>query len=164
MQCPDCARAHPLVYDVAKAQNVPVVRHDFPLPMHNWAFEAAVWARYWDSKSKKLGEAFRDYIYKNQPAINPQNLESYVRKFAEANGTTMPFVRDPGKKLEAAVKADYALGQKIGVQHTPTIWVVGATKGAKAEPFVEVVDRSQMSKMIDDMRRAATAAASSKSK
>jgi protein-disulfide isomerase len=155
MQCPDCARAHPLVYGVAKAQNVPVVRHDFPLPIHDWAFEAAVWGRYFDSKSKKLGDGFRDYVYANQPAITPQNLKDYVKRFAEANGTSIPFVRDPGGKFEKAVRADYALGQKIGVQHTPTIWVVGATKGMKAEPFVEVVERSKMSQMIEDMRRAA---------
>jgi protein-disulfide isomerase len=76
-----------------------------------------------------------------------------VKRFAEANGTSMPFVRDPGGKLEKAVRADYALGQKIGIQHTPTIFVVGTTK--RAEPFVEVVDRSKMSQMIEDMKRAA---------
>ncbi len=155
LQCPDCARAHPLVYDVAKAQKVQVVRHDFPLPIHDWSFEAAIWGRYFDSKSPKLGSGFRDYIYANQPAVTPQNLKDYVKRFAEANGTSLPFVRDPGGKFEKQVRDDYALGQKIGVQHTPTIWVVGAAKGTKAEPFVEVVDRSQMSQMIEDMRRAA---------
>jgi protein-disulfide isomerase len=153
LQCPDCSRAHPIVYGVAKTQNIPVVRHDFPLAQHNWAFQAAVIARYFDSKAKKLGDEFRNYIYQNQPAITPENLNSYAEKFAQANGTSMPFVLDPGKKLEAKVKADYALGQKVGVQHTPTIWVVGATKGARGEPFVEVVDRSRLSQMIDDMRR-----------
>jgi protein-disulfide isomerase len=152
LQCPDCSRAHPIVYGVAKSQNVPVVRHDFPLAQHNWAFQAAVIARYFDSKSKALGNSFRDYIYQNQPAVTPENLNSYAEKFAQANGTSMPFVLDPGKKFEAEIKADYALGQKIGIQHTPTIWVVGATKGAKGDPFVEVVDRTQLSKMIDDMR------------
>src|SRR5437899_6291745 len=31
LQCPDCARAAPLVKDVSKAEKIPVVRHDFPL-------------------------------------------------------------------------------------------------------------------------------------
>jgi protein-disulfide isomerase len=125
------------------------------LPIHDWSFEAAIWARYFDSKSAKLGAGFRDYVYANQSAITPQSLEAYVKRFAEANGTTLPFVRDPGGKFEKMVRDDYALGQKIGVQHTPTIWVVGTAKGAKTEPFVEVVDRSKMSQMIEDMRRAA---------
>jgi protein-disulfide isomerase len=152
LQCPDCSRAHPIVYGVAKAQKIPVVHHDFPLPQHNWAFQAALIARHFDSKSKALGNAFRDYIYQNQPAITPENLNTYAEKFAQANGTSMPFVLDPGKKLEAKVQADIALGKKIGIQHTPTIWVVGATKGAQGEPFVEVVDRTQLSRMVDDMR------------
>ena len=45
------------------------------------------------------------------------------------------------------VKADYALGQRIGIEHTPTIWVV--TANSKGAPFVEVVDRSKLYQMID---------------
>jgi len=43
------------------------------------------------------------------------------------------------------------LGQKIGIQHTPTIFVVNNNRTA-AEPFVEVVDRSQLSQIIEDMK------------
>src|SRR5271157_4724980 len=49
LQCPDCARAAPLLHEAAKKYNVPLVQYDFPLPMHNWSFEAAVNARYFDS-------------------------------------------------------------------------------------------------------------------
>jgi protein-disulfide isomerase len=50
-------------------------------------------------------------------------------------------------KLSQEVKADYALGQKIGIEHTPTIWIV--TNAAHAAPFVEVVDRSKLYQLID---------------
>src|SRR6185369_9934639 len=69
LQCPDCARAHPLVKEVAKAQGVPVVRHDFPLPKHDWSFQAAVIARYFESKSEKLGEGWRMYCYTHQEEL-----------------------------------------------------------------------------------------------
>jgi protein-disulfide isomerase len=151
LQCPDCARAHPLVKEVAKAQNIPVVRHDFPLPKHDWSFQAAVIARYFDSKSEKLGEGWRMYCYTHQDELTPDNLTERAKNFAEANGTLLPFVVDPEGKFAAKVKADFQLGQKIGIEHTPTIWVVGTTK--TAEPFVEVVDRSQMSQLIDQMKR-----------
>ncbi|MGH9548901.1 MAG: DsbA family protein [Terriglobales bacterium] len=36
LQCPDCRRAAPLVEEAARTYKIPVVRHDFPLPMHNW--------------------------------------------------------------------------------------------------------------------------------
>jgi hypothetical protein len=45
------------------------------------------------------------------------------------------------------VKADYALGQRIGVEHTPTIWVV--TANSKGAPFIEVLDRNKLYQLID---------------
>jgi hypothetical protein len=50
-------------------------------------------------------------------------------------------------KFSSLVKADYALGQRIGIEHTPTIWVV--TNGSHAAPFVEVVDRNKLYELID---------------
>lgn len=153
LQCPDCARAFPLVKSVAEAQKVPVVHHDFPLPMHPWARPAAIYARYFDTKSAKLGDAFRAYLFQNQASITADNLKGMIERFASDNKVALPFLLDPGKKLEAKVDADVALGKKIGIQHTPTIFVVGAGK-TKTEPFVEVVDRSQLSQMIANMKTA----------
>src|SRR5262252_4853661 len=55
LECPDCARAAPLLEEASKTYGIPVVRHDFPLPFHPWSFDAAVFARYFDTHSKKLG-------------------------------------------------------------------------------------------------------------
>lgn len=154
LQCPDCARAHPLVRDVAKATSVPIIRHDFPLPKHDWSFKAAVIARYFDSKSEKLGEGWRMYCYTHQEDMTPDNLLERAQRFGQANGSPLPFAIDPDGKFEAKVKADFRLGQKIGIQHTPTIWVVGNTKSG--EPFIEVVDRDRMAEMVEQMKRAAS--------
>lgn len=151
LECPDCARAAPLLEEVSKSQKVPLVRHDFPLPKHDYSFDAAVIARYFDTKSKKLGDGWREYVFSHQAAITPQNLNQNAMEYAKANNTAMPFLVDPGGKLAAKVKADFALGQKIGIQHTPTIFVVSDKK--KGEPFVEVVDRSQLTAMVDDMKK-----------
>lgn len=153
LQCPDCARAHPLVKQVAELHKVPVIHRDFPLPMHNYARQAAIYARYFDTKSAQLGIAFREYVFQNQAAITPANIKEMVDKFANANGTAMPFLLDPGKKFEAKVDADVALGKRVGIQHTPTIFVVGSSK-TSTEPLVEVVDRSQLSRMVQDMKNA----------
>src|SRR5579872_6782309 len=54
MECPSCARNYPLYWETAKNHHIPVVLHDFPLgPKHPWSFEAAVWARFFDTKSQK---------------------------------------------------------------------------------------------------------------
>src|ERR1700746_2054787 len=42
MECPDCARANPLLQQAAEQYKIPWVRHDFPLPFHDWSFQAAV--------------------------------------------------------------------------------------------------------------------------
>jgi len=151
LQCPDCARAEPLIQEAVQTYKIPLVRYDFPLPIHNWSFEAHVNARWFDGKSKKLGEEYRGYIYKNQPAITRENLRAMTEKFARERKITLPLFLDPRGELARKVRADYALGQKVGIQHTPTIYIV--TDSTKGTPFVEVVDRSQFFQMIDQMKR-----------
>ena len=87
LQCADCAKAYPAVWEAASAHKVPVVLHDFPLPMHNWAFDAAVWARYFDKTSADMGNEFRKFIYANQIQITRDNLPQWAQKFAAENKT-----------------------------------------------------------------------------
>ena len=158
LQGPDCARAAPLLHEAAKKYNIPLVQYDFPLPMHNWSFEAAVNARYFDTKSKKLGDDYRLFIFSHQPEITPQNLRGITERFAADNKVTFPFVADPSGELTAKVKADYAIGQRVGIDHTPTIYVVSDT--VRGKPFVEVADRSQLYQLIDQvMKEAGTSTA-----
>ena len=148
MECPDCARANPVLKEAAAKYNIPWVRHDFPLPYHAWGFQAAVNARYFDTKSPTLGNDYRDYIFSNQISIEtPDQLRQFTEKFAASHGVALPFAIDPMGKLAAEIKADYALGQRIGIEHTPTIWIV--TNAAHGAPFVEVVDRSKLFQLID---------------
>ncbi len=148
LECPDCGRANPLLNEAVAKYKIPLVRHDFPLPMHNWSFNAAVNARFFDTKSKALGDEYRDQVFANQPSIvSPDALRQFTEKFAAGHHVALPFAIDPQGKLAALVKADYALGQRIGIEHTPTIWVV--TANSKGAPFVEVVDRSKLYQLID---------------
>src|SRR5438270_3634345 len=149
LECPDCARAYPVVWETAKAHGVPVVLHDFPLAMHPWSFDAAVFARYFDSRSEKLGNDFRGYVFSNQPQITKANLRQYVEKFANDNRSPLPFAPDPEGKLKDKVIADRELGTQLGLQGTPTIFVVG--NGGAATPPVEVKDRAQLGQIVEDM-------------
>jgi protein-disulfide isomerase len=148
LECPDCARANPLLKEASGKYNIPWVRHDFPLPFHAWSFNAAVNARWFDTRSKKLGDDYRDEVFANQISITTIDaLNQFTEKFAQSHNVALPFAIDPQGKLAAEVKADYALGQKIGIEHTPTIWVV--TANSKGAPFVEVVDRTKLYQLID---------------
>ena len=149
MECPDCARANPLLKEAANQYKIPWVRHDFPLSFHPWSFQAAVNARWFDLKSKSVGDEYRDQVFANQPSITSLDvLRTFTEKFAKDHGMALPFAIDPQGKLTAEVKADYALGQRVGIEHTPTIWVV-TNHSNGAPPFVEVVDRSKLYQLID---------------
>lgn len=151
LECPMCRRTAPLVEQASKTYKIPVVRHDFPLPMHPWSYQAAVFARYFDTHSKELGNQFRDYIFENQLEVNIQNLRSYAEKFGTAHKVDLPFVIDPNGKLAAEVNADRDLGKAIKLDHTPTVYIVSSRNPSR--PYVEVKDNSQLYSTIDAMMK-----------
>ena len=153
LECPDCARANPVVKEAAEKYHIPWVRHDFPLPFHTWSFQAAVDARWFDTKSKRLGDDFRDAVFAAQSGIQSQDdLHAFALKFAADHKLAFPFAVDPQGRFTDLVKADLALGQSVGIQHTPTIWVV--TNRTSGAPFVEVVDRTKLYTLIDQAQAA----------
>src|SRR5690242_251986 len=50
LECPMCGRDNPIIVQAVNHYHVAWVRHDFPLPQHNWSFPAAVNARWFDTK------------------------------------------------------------------------------------------------------------------
>ena len=150
LECPSCAAAYPKVWDTANAYHIPVMLRDFPLgPKHPWSMEAAVWARFFDERSQKLGDDFRGYIFKNQNSINPGNLRNYVDRFASDNHIPVPFNWDPGDKLKAKVVADHDFGQRIGINETPTIFVVSNNEWRQ----IQQID--QLNSTIDELQKKA---------
>src|SRR6516165_7195887 len=67
LECPDCANAAPVLEDARSTYKIPLVRYDFPLQKHSWARQAAILARFFDTKSKKIGDEFRAYCFQHQP-------------------------------------------------------------------------------------------------
>lgn len=151
LQCPQCGRTAPLLVQASRTYKIPLVQHDFPLPMHNWSFDAAVLARYFDTHSKEIGNAFRDSVFEHQLEINPQNLRGFADKFASDHKIGLPFVVDPSGKLAGLVRADKELGVTLHIEHTPTIWIVSSKRNGK--PYVEVTDTKELYVMIDAMKK-----------
>ena len=148
-ECPMCGHDNPILKAAAAKYGIPWVRHDFPLKMHAWSFEAAVNARWFDTKSKKLGDDYRDAIFANQGSLfnNSDLMRQFTQKFAQSHGVALPFAIDPQGKLAAAVTADYNLGVRIGIDHTPTVWIV--TSHSRGAPFVEVTRMENLYQIID---------------
>lgn len=161
LEWPDCATAQPVLASAATAHNIPLVIHDFPLPRHTWSFQAAVNARFFQSQQQKLGDEFRGYILQNQKLISDEAaLQQFTAKFAQDKQVSLPALLDPDGKLAEAVTADFHLGQLIGVEHTPTVFVVSGS--AAAIPFVETIDRHKLDRAIDELEKKAGPAGEAK--
>ena len=150
LECPLCAQTNPSLISAANQYKIPWIRHDFLIPGHPWSRQAAINARFFDSKSLKLGNDYRDYVFANQVSIEtPDELRTFTQKFAQAHGIALPFAIDPMGKFAAEVQADVDLGRRIGIDHTPTIFIV-ANQG-HAPAYTEVVDRSKLFQTIDQV-------------
>jgi protein-disulfide isomerase len=149
MECPVCGNENPLLRQAVNQYKIPWIRHDFPLPYHAWSLQAAINARYFDAKSKKLGDDYRDQVFASQPSITTLDvLRGFTEKFAtQYKVGPLPFAVDPQGTFNGQVQADKALGQRIGIDHTPTIWIV--TSQSRGAPFIEVLDPSKLYQIID---------------
>lgn len=145
LECPACARAFPIVHAAIDRYKIPLVRHDFPLRMHIWSFDAAVTARYLQDKvSPKIAEDFRRDVFANQMSIaSKDDLESFTRRWFASHGQNMPFVMDPSGLFTQEVKSDYTLGERISLTQTPTIFVV-TNKG-----WTQIMDPTLLYQTID---------------
>jgi protein-disulfide isomerase len=148
LECPSCAMDNPVIMQAVEKYHVAWVRHDFPLPQHNWSFQAAVNARWFDIRSKKLGDDYRNAVFASQASIESKDdLQKFTQKFAQQHGVVLPFVMDPQGTLTAEVKADAALGNRIGINETPTAWVV------TSRAYKQITDFKNLYSMLDQAVR-----------
>ena len=145
LECPACAHAFPIVHTAVEKYKVPLLRHDFPLKMHIWSFDAAVIARYIQDKiSPQAAEDYRRAVFANQISIaSKEDLTAFTQKYFQSHGRQMPMIIDPNGLFAAEVRADTTLGERVGLTQTPTIFIV-TQKG-----FTQVNDVTQLYAMLD---------------
>ena len=158
LECPACAAANPILAAASKKYNVPWTTHSFLIPGHVWSRQAAINARWFDTKSKELGEAYRAAIFADQRNIATEDdMNQATQKFAQQHGVQMPFVVDPQGKLAAEVQADVDLAHRLGLNRTPTIFVVTAHSHYPGHPFVQTSDASMLYAYLDQAVSATSA-------
>ena len=161
LMCPLCAHVFPIVHGAIAHYNIPLLEKDFPLPGHAMlgSFEAAVWARYLQDKvSLKVADQYRGAVFAGQAGIgNKDDMAAFTRRYFQSHGLQMPFVVDPTGQFAREVNADKALGEKVGVAHTPTIIV------CNQHEWIEVSDVSELYAAIDQAEAGAGGASPAKS-
>ncbi|HEY0714239.1 MAG TPA: thioredoxin domain-containing protein, partial [Polyangia bacterium] len=140
-QCPFCSRVEPTMDKILEEYKgkVRVVWRDFPLDFHEHAMPAAIVARVAGEQGKFW--QMHKKLFENQTALDRSSLEKYAAELG-LNPNKVKAALD-SKKYEAEIKADMAMGQKIGVRGTPASFVNGVfLSGARPfEMFKEAIDK-----------------------
>ena len=134
-QCPYCSRGANTVEQILEkhGDDVKFVFKHFPLGFHPWAKPAAIASHCASQQSHEAFWTLHDQYFKNQKAINPQNVLEKSREYLAGTGVDMPAWTACAEDKDSAeyqaasatVEADMALGQKLGVSGTPGFFVNG---------------------------------------
>lgn len=150
-QCPYCAAYYPIVKQVKEKYQADVTFQfrNFPLPQHQNA-RAGARAAEAASKQGKFWE-MHDLLYENQKSWeSSQNPNIIFESFASSLGLDLAKYKTDFASAEVnnTINADYAAGQKLGVDATPSFYL----DGKKLDPTPQ--DLAGFSKVIDDAIKA----------
>ena len=139
-QCPFCARVNPTLAKIRETygDRVKIVFKDYPLPNHPQAPKAAEAARCAGEQSKYW--EMHDAMFANQRALEVPSLKQTARAIG-LDGTSFDQCLDSGK-WQATIRAGSELGEQMGVNSTPSLYVNGrALIGAMPfENFKQIID------------------------
>jgi protein-disulfide isomerase len=130
-ECPYCkAEASTLRQQVPAAfpGKVRVYFMDFPLDsIHPWARPASIAGRCVLRQSSDAFWKYHDWIYDQQTEISPDNFNSKLMDWAGKNGVDAVQLGRcaDSKATEAEVNRTQQIGQSIGVDATPTLFLNG---------------------------------------
>ena len=138
-QCPYCARLQPTLKQVLDAypNDGKLVYKDFPLSFHKQATNAAKAARAAGEQGKYW--EMHDLIFKDYNTLADDSFKKYAEQL---NLDVNRFMTDfQSTKYDVLIQADIALGRKVGVQGTPTLFLNGKRMQQRSfEHFKELID------------------------
>jgi protein-disulfide isomerase len=123
-QCPFCSRAAETVHKIKEkyGDKVRFVFREFPLSFHSNAKAAAIAALAANAQGKFW--QMHDIMFKNQQKLDPESLKGYAKQIGLDVPAWEKALKD--KQIIDAVEADQKLGQEVGVQGTPSLFLNGA--------------------------------------
>ncbi len=130
LECPFCARAFSEIETVVNTTykgKVRLIFKHFPLNIHPWAMQAAIAAECVRRQNPKAFWSFVGDVYRDQGAINPQNLRQHVSTYVEKLGLDQQVLNAciMAPAAEAQVTQDRDDGTAIAINSTPTFLVNG---------------------------------------
>lgn len=139
-QCPYCKATEATLKQLRDkyGDKIRLVHMDFPLPFHSHALDAAKAARCANDQGKFW--QFHDSLFANQSKLAPADLKATAKTLG-MNSTQFDACFDKAK-YDSEIKADQAVGEKVGVDGTPAFFIDGRPlTGAQPAPkFEELID------------------------
>jgi protein-disulfide isomerase len=152
-QCPSCGATHPVMKQIQSlyGQRIKFIFRNFPLPMHDKAYDASAAAeaaglqgKFWDMHNQ---------LYSNQAAWSSDpNYKQAFKSYAEKIGLDVPKWETDMAGLQARnrVQADMDRAKALNINQTPTVFLNG-----KPIPYPDM-NVPTMQKLIDDEIKAVT--------
>jgi protein-disulfide isomerase len=138
LECPYCAKMHEQLFPALTERykdQIHIVYRDFPLDQHPWAMRAAIDTNCVGAESPAGYWNLVDYIH-----AHAAEMGGTEKSLAKANDTLDSLARDEGKRQklnvdtlnaclvkqdDAAIKASMKLGESLGVDSTPALFING---------------------------------------
>jgi protein-disulfide isomerase len=147
-QCPFCRRASATLRSIAarRPAEVRLVWKDFPLPMHEHAFDAAHFAR---TARHESGEAtfwaVHDRLFEEQERLGTETFAAIAREMHVDWDHVRRDLRD--RRFGLIVHESIALGDALEVNQTPTTFVNGRrVVGAQPESLLDALVSEELRK------------------
>lgn len=141
LQCPACKAAQPTIEALVAAEpQARFVFQNFPLEMHNWAAKGAAYA---DCVGRASNDAFWKFVsktYETQAEITAENADEKLTALADGAGVKGSEIASCATQPEtkARIDASIALGKKVDVSGTPTLFINGRKIGSFDDRLSEV--------------------------
>lgn len=132
LQCPACKAAQPTIEALVAAEpQARFVFQNFPLEMHNWAAKGAAYA---DCVGRASNDAFWKFVsktYETQSEITAENADEKLTAVADAAGVKGSEIAACATQPEtkSRIDASIALGKKVDVSGTPSLFINGRKIG-----------------------------------
>jgi protein-disulfide isomerase len=145
-ECPYCSSAAQTVAKVKTkyADRVKLVFRQFPLPFHSHARSAAQAALAAHAQGKFW--AFHDLLFANQRALTDEDLAHYASEAGLDAKAFQAALADAA--ITEKINSDVALGERVGVQGTPTMFING-------ERVENPTDYDSVASKLDELLEAA---------
>jgi len=133
LQCPACKAAQPTIEALVAAEpQARFVFQNFPLDIHNWAAKGAAYA---DCVARASNDAFWKFVsktYDSQADITAANADEKLTALADGAGVKGSEIAACAAQPEtkSRVDASIALGKKVDVTGTPTVFINGRKIGS----------------------------------